>query len=105
VQKVTESTAPAQPIEGRWSRFGVLALIKALLISVTYVGYYVWRAATFPYPLDYGEGPLLEQAVRLGQGLPIYRVPGAEPPWTVGNYPPLFPLLNGGLSLVFGPGY
>jgi hypothetical protein len=24
-----------------------------------------WRVIRFPYPVDYGEGPLLEQAVRL----------------------------------------
>jgi hypothetical protein len=55
--------------------------------------------------VDYGEGPLLAQAVRLGHGLGIYRVPGPEPPWLVGNYPPLFPLLNSLWAQLFGPAY
>ena len=32
-----------------------------------------WAAVTFPYPLDYGEGPLLDQAVGLARLENIYR--------------------------------
>ena len=55
------------------------------------------RAIGFPYPLDYSEGPVLEQAVRLAQGLPIYRAPATlqTPPYTLANEPPLFPLIQG----------
>ena len=105
VTEVTRTRTRAWSVGGRWSRLSFFALFATLTVGIAYVMYFDWRAVTFPYPLDYGEGPLLEQAVRLGQGLPIYRLPGPEPPWTVSNYPPLYPLLNGGLSLVFGPAY
>jgi hypothetical protein len=49
-----------------------------------------WIAVNFPYPLDYGEGPLLDQIVRLAHFENIYRVDLTVPPYTVANYPPLF---------------
>ena len=49
-----------------------------------------WMAVRFPYPLDYGEGPLLDQIVRLAHFENIYRVDLTVPPYTVANYPPLF---------------
>ncbi len=42
----------------------------------------------------YNEGPLLEQAMRLLKGEPIYRNDLSVPPYTVSNYPPLFHLLQ-----------
>ena len=51
------------------------------------------------------EGPLLDQALRLAQGENIYRMPGAEPPWTISNYPPLYPLIESAASQIFGPTY
>jgi Dolichyl-phosphate-mannose-protein mannosyltransferase len=64
-----------------------------------------WRAVGFPYPLDYGEGPLLDQALRIARGEGIYLRPGASPPWTVSNYPPVFVLLESPLTVLFGPAY
>lgn len=46
----------------------------------------------FPYSIDREEGFLLEQALRFRAGLTIY--PNlADYPYTVGNYPPVFPAL------------
>ena len=64
-----------------------------------------WLAVRFPYPLDYGEGPLLEQALRIAGGEGIYLKPGDSPPWTVSNYPPLYVLLEAPLTVLFGPAY
>lgn len=64
-----------------------------------------WRAVRFPYPLDYGEGPLLEQALRIARGEGIYLKPGNSPPWTVSNYPPVYVLLEAPLTVLFGPAY
>ena len=85
-------------------------LPTCVLLGVLVVGaaFYVWfgvRAVAFPYSLDYGEGPLLDQAVRLAHGFGIYRVPAGAAPWTVSNYPPLYPGVEAALSVVFGPGY
>ncbi len=45
-----------------------------------------------PYTLNYGEGPLLDQAVRLARGENIYRADLSTPPYTITNYPPLYVL-------------
>src|SRR5215510_10357917 len=61
-----------------------------------------WMAITFPYPLDYGEGPLLDQAVRLARFENIYRGDLTVPPYTLANYPPLFPLAQAPFVWAFG---
>jgi len=50
----------------------------------------------FPYPLDYGEGPMLDQVVRLARGMAIYPTPLTlqTPPYLVTNEPPLFHLIQ-----------
>ncbi|MBA2713755.1 MAG: hypothetical protein H0U55_09425, partial [Rubrobacteraceae bacterium] len=42
-----------------------------------------WDALAFPYPLNYGEGPLLDQTVRLAQFQNIYRTDLSAPPYVV----------------------
>src|SRR5215212_4569979 len=60
-------------------------------------------ALAFPYPLNYGEGPLLDQVVRLQDLKNIYPADLSEPPYTVSNYPPLFLLLQAPFVWAFGP--
>jgi hypothetical protein len=64
-----------------------------------------WMAITFPYPLDYGEGPLLDQAMRLARFENIYRGDLTVPPYTLANYPPLFPLAQAPFVWAFGPAF
>jgi hypothetical protein len=45
-----------------------------------------------PYSLDYGEAPLINQAIRLASGESIYRSDLVTPPFTIANYPPLYVL-------------
>lgn len=65
-------------------------------------------AVSFPYPLDYGEGPVLDQVLHLAHGEAIYRTTISTPPYTVTTYPPLFLLLQvpfarvAGLALWYG---
>ena len=59
----------------------------------------------FPYPLDYGEGPVLDQAVRLAGFENIYRVDLWTPPYVVANYPPLFELVQVPFVWLFGPAF
>lgn len=51
-----------------------------------------WHVLTFPYPLDYGEGPLLAQVNDLRSGASLPRLYGdpAQPPYLVVNYPPVY---------------
>ncbi len=62
-------------------------------------------ALAFPYPLNYGEGPLLDQAVRLAEFRTIYRSDLATPPYVISNYPPLFPLAQAPFVWLFGPAF
>jgi hypothetical protein len=64
-----------------------------------------WIGITFPYPLDYGEGPLLDQAMRLARFENIYRHDLTVPPYTLANYPPLFPLAQAPFVWAFGPAF
>jgi hypothetical protein len=62
-----------------------------------------WDALAFPYPLNYGEGPLLDQSVRLARFENIYRTDLRTPPYVVANYPPLFMLAQVPFVWLFGP--
>ena len=62
-----------------------------------------WDALAFPYPLNYGEGPLLDQTVRLAHFQNIYRTNLSAPPYVVSNYPPVFMLLQVPFVWLFGP--
>jgi len=64
----------------------VIFSAAALFIFLTYQ----FRAATHPFSLDYGEAPLVDQAVRLAAGQEIYRTNIFTPPYTISNYPPLY---------------
>ncbi|MGZ9166527.1 MAG: hypothetical protein ACXW4U_15260 [Anaerolineales bacterium] len=60
---------------------------------------YAVMAVKYRYSLDYGEAPLIDQAVRLSAGENIYRPDISTPPYTIANYPPLYvisllPFLN-----------
>jgi hypothetical protein len=49
-------------------------------------------SVTYRYSLDYGEAPLIDQAIRLSAGENIYRPDISMPPYTIANYPPLYVL-------------
>lgn len=62
-------------------------------------------ALSYPYSLDYGEGPLLDQTLRMAKFENIYRSSLDKPPYTISNYPPLFPLVQVPFAWLFGPAF
>jgi len=62
--------------------FGLAAILTCLA--------YQFLAIPYPYSLDYGEAPLVDQAMRLAAGQNIYRADLSSPPYTISNYPPLY---------------
>lgn len=87
-------------------------LVLALAVLVIQVGlalanyFYLARLSlSFPYPIDYGEGPILDQTLRLSQGENIYDNDFSTPPYTVTNYPPLFMLAQVPWIKIFGPAF
>jgi hypothetical protein len=76
-------TAPSdtQPVASevlgsRWAEWLLLLCIVLASISVIRVWY---RQATLPYQVDYGEGLMLEGALRIRQGQPLYPAPSGLP--------------------------
>lgn len=62
-------------------------------------------ALDFPYTLNYGEGPLLDQAARLLRGENIYHADLSTAPYTIANYPPLYPLAQVPFMAAFGAAF
>jgi hypothetical protein len=62
--------------------FGLLGVMVAVAILFQVL------SILHPYSLDYGEAPLVDQAMRLGAGQNIYRADLSAPPYTISNYPP-----------------
>jgi hypothetical protein len=61
------------------------------------------EAVLFRYPLDYGEAPLVNQAMELNAGNSIYRQSILEPPYTIANYPPVYVGILALFEKAFGP--
>ncbi|PMP80272.1 MAG: hypothetical protein C0184_09295, partial [Chloroflexus aggregans] len=90
-----------------------LRWLDRILLSVLagLVTLYIWYAAehvrlllSFPFPLDYGEGPLLAQVRHLTDRYDLHQL-YADPsraPFLIVNYPPLFLLLSAGLTVLIG---
>jgi hypothetical protein len=94
-------------VRARRVAFGVATAVL-LLAQAWAVSLFVrqgWEALSFPYPLNYGEGPLLDQAVRLAGFRNIYEGDLTTPPYVISNYPPLFPLVQAPFVWLFGPAF
>ncbi|HOU13242.1 MAG TPA: glycosyltransferase family 39 protein [Anaerolineae bacterium] len=82
-----------------------------ILVAITFVvafivyGIHAVLALLYPYPLDYGEAPLVDQAMRLAAGDTIYRAALDTPPYTIANYPPLYVLAMTPFVWLFGPNF
>lgn len=76
--------------------FGVAMLFLAwnLLWALWNFADIALAAIDFPFPLDYGEGPILDQVMRLWHGENIYRPDLTQAPYVVSNYPPFFIYCN-----------
>lgn len=82
------------------ARVGVVGrlLLLASVIAVVIAGGHAVRllidhariVLAYPYPLNYGESPLLDQAVRLSAGENLYPADLSVPPYTITNYPPVY---------------
>jgi hypothetical protein len=83
----------------------LLLLVARLGIAVFEYGRLARAALTFPFPLDYGEGPMLDQTLRLANFETIYRNSFDSPPYTVSNYPPFFQLIQVPLAWIIGPAF
>jgi hypothetical protein len=70
--------------------FAAIALLTALHVAV--LAYHLGVTVAFPYDLNYGEGYVLNDAVRLSRGESLY-VDLQQFPMVRSPYPPVFPLV------------
>jgi hypothetical protein len=85
------------------ARVALLCALTALgLFQVGILTYHLGVTLAFPYELNYGEGYVLNDAVRLASGQPIY-VDLQQFPMVRSPYPPVFPLLWSALVSIAGP--
>jgi hypothetical protein len=88
-----EAEAAEAPARDSWHEnlvltvAGALALAGAVRFSALQV-----PVVEFPYAVNYGEGVVLDQAVRIARGPGLY-TPLAAEPYVVDNYTPLYPYL------------
>ncbi|NSW50962.1 MAG: glycosyltransferase family 39 protein [Anaerolineae bacterium] len=79
------------------------ALVLAVLLKgAFFFARHAWLSITFPNTMDYGEGPIVNQAVRLARFQNIYPNDFDEPPYTVTNYPPVFVAAQVPFVWIFG---
>jgi hypothetical protein len=81
----------------RHTRIGLAVL---LAVGLTLFAWLAGHILLFPYGMNYGEAPLVDQAARLAAGETIYKSSLATPPYVIANYPPLYPLLMAGVGHV-----
>lgn len=80
----------------------LLVLLAYALFQFFAFGYQV---ISYPYQVDYGEGPLLSQVGRLAQIENIYTSDLSHAPYTITNYPPVYMLLQIPFNGLFGPAF
>jgi hypothetical protein len=80
----------------------IMFIIFAAVGLIVFLGY---QSLAIPhrYSLDYGEAPLVDQAMRLASGKNIYRADISQPPYHISNYPPLYVALLSISVKLFGP--
>ncbi|HWS24186.1 MAG TPA: hypothetical protein VN226_07125 [Anaerolineales bacterium] len=80
-----------QPLKRISPRSAASAIFMVLLVvSAALSIYYQFLLISYPHQLEYGEGPLLNHAIRLAGGEMIYQPNLDLPPYTVTNYPPVY---------------
>jgi 4-amino-4-deoxy-L-arabinose transferase-like glycosyltransferase len=77
-------------------------LFIALILNLALAAWAAAGIVPFPYGMDYGEAPLIDQARRIAAGQTIYKPDLQTPPYVIANYPPLYPLLIAGAGRLTG---
>jgi len=75
-----------------WFMGAIVAAASIVMVLLPLWGWFVGQRIAYPFPIDYGEGPLLRQLTYLQQGgtlTGLYGDPG-QPPYLVVNYPPVY---------------
>ncbi|MFB3879642.1 MAG: ArnT family glycosyltransferase [Armatimonadota bacterium] len=101
-QQATEATDS----EPGLSLMPVIGAILGAAVAVQVIIFllHAYQAITFPYQLDYGEGPILQIALEVARGRPMYP-PVAQPPYIIASYEPAYYLVSALGVKLFGVGF
>jgi hypothetical protein len=80
-----------------------LGVMVSLQIAV--FCYHAWQMIAFPYQLDYGEGPILQLALRVARGQSLYPPLNAGYPYAIASYLPFYYLLAALGAWITGPSF
>jgi hypothetical protein len=69
----------------------ILGAVVALQVVIFFL--HAYQAISFPYQLDYGEGPILQIAAEMARGNPMYP-PVDRPPYIIASYEPAYYLIS-----------
>ncbi len=85
---------------------GIYLAVQFFFAQQIAIQYYI-DGLRFPYTLDYGEGQILDQVNRLAHFQPIYFTSSTTQtaPYTIANYPPLYPLIQAPFVWIFGTAF
>ena len=110
--KSADAHLSASPAARNWralvdtlERFASTLLLALLGLAAMVCIAFQLAALAQRYSLDYGEAPLLDQAMRMLQGANIYRADISTPPYTISNYPPIYVAALTPFLALFGPSY
>ena len=75
-----------------------------VLVAMSIFGFLcnVGSILRFPYAVDYGEAPLMDQATRFMSHQLLYKSDYSSSPYVISNYPPLFVIFLAGVSKLTG---
>ena len=101
---VRQSTAAVAPWEVSWGRrIAIAALLFGIVVLTMKFALFISDGATairYPFTIDYGEGIVWQQALRIASGHAYGSI--AYYPAIVFHYPPVFHLLSTAAAAIFG---
>ena len=89
-----------------WVKITLALAIAGLILlygtAIYSFGKNAWLSITFPNNMDYGEGPILNQAVMLSRFQNVYPTDLDSSPYIVTNYPPMLLVVQVPFIWIFG---
>jgi len=93
------------PADERLVRIVQAFLGVMVALQVVYFLLYSWRMIVFPGQLDYGEGPILQIALRVARGQSLYPPLNQGYPYVIASYLPCYYLLSALALKITGPSF
>ena len=93
-----------QSLRSSWPKINLLEIGLLVLLGFGLFEHFEFgvQILSYPFPVDYGEGPLLSQVGRLAGFENLYSNDLTHAPYTITNYPPIYMLIQVPLNWLFG---